>query len=72
MKKLEDRVDLHVLTWFGHAVRIEDGRSMKRVMIKKTSGPGPRERPTLAWMNNVKQAFVRKDIGVGDPLSLTC
>ena len=45
MRKLEDRVDARVRRWFGHMVRMDDGRLVKRVMddgrlVKRGDGIG--------------------------------
>ena len=62
--KMEDRVDARVLMWFGHMVRMDDGRWVKRVMESEVIGSRPRGRLKFGWMDGVKQAFVRRDISV--------
>ena len=44
VRKLEDRVDVRVLRWFGHIVRMDDGRLVKRVMESEVSGSRTRGR----------------------------
>jgi hypothetical protein len=50
VRKLEDRVDARVLRWFGHMVRMDDGRLVKRVMESEAIGSRPRGRPKFGWM----------------------
>jgi hypothetical protein len=64
VRKLEDRVDARVLRWFGHMVRMDDGRLVKRVMESEVSGSRTRGRPKFGWMDGVKQALGRRDISV--------
>ena len=51
VRKLEDRVDACVLRWFGHMVRMNDGRLVKRVMESEVSGSRPRGRSKFGWMD---------------------
>ena len=60
--KLKDRVDARVLRWFGHMVRMDDGRLVKRVMELKESGSWPRGRLEFGWIDEVKQALGRRGI----------
>ena len=62
MRKLKDRVDTRVLRWFGHMVRMDDQRLVKRVMELEVSGSRPRGRPKFGWMDGVKQALGKSDI----------
>ena len=62
VRKLDDRVDARVLRWFGHMMRMDNGRLVKRVMELEVSGSRPRGRPKFGWMDGVKQALRRRDI----------
>ena len=57
-------MDARVLRWFGHMVRIDDGRLVTRVMESEVSGGRPRGRLKFGWMDGVKQALGRRDISV--------
>jgi hypothetical protein len=64
VRKLEDRVDARVLRWFGHMVRMDDGRLAERVMESELLGSWPRGRPKFSWMDGLKLAIGRRDISV--------
>ena len=64
VKRLGDRVDARVLRWYGHMVRMDDARLVKKVWKAEVSGRRPRGRPKFGWMDGVKQALGRKDISV--------
>jgi hypothetical protein len=64
VKRLEDRGDARVLRWFGHMVRMNDGRLVKRVMESEVSYSRPRGRPKFGWMDGLKQALGRRVICV--------
>ena len=53
VRKLEDRADAGVLRWFGHMVRMDNGRYVERVMELEASGSRPRGRPKFGWMDGV-------------------
>ena len=64
MRKLEYRVDARVLRWFGHLVKMDDGRLVKRVMKSEVIGSWPRGMPKFGWMDGVKKALGRRDISM--------
>jgi len=64
VKKLEDRIDSCSLRWFGHMVRMDEGRLVKKVLKSEASGRRPRGRPKFGWMDGVKQALERRDVNV--------
>ena len=51
------RVDMNVLRWFGHVVRMDNERLSKRVMNAKVDGRNVRGRPRFGWMDGVKKAL---------------
>ena len=56
-KELAGRVDMNVLRWFGHVVRMDNERLSKRVMNAKVDGRNVRGRPRFGWMDGVKKAL---------------
>ena len=56
-RKLAARVDMNVLSWFGHVERMDNGRLLKKVMNAKVDGRSARGRPRFGWMDGVKRAL---------------
>jgi hypothetical protein len=50
------------LRWAGHVARMEDGRSVFRILTGTPSGKMPLGRPRLRWEDNVRLDF--KEIGL--------
>ena len=48
---MEERVDERVLSWYGHAERMNSERMTKRVYESKVDGPRGRGRPPKGWMS---------------------
>ena len=56
-EELAARVDMNVLRWFGHVVRMDSERLSKRVLNAKVDGRNIRGRPRFGWMDGVKKAL---------------
>ena len=46
-----------VLRWFGLALRLDEHRMARRVLMADVSGGRVRGRPRLGWINGVKMAL---------------
>ena len=55
-------VERRILRWFGHLVRMDEERLVKRVMMCEIEGGRGRGRPGKRWLDGVKE--VVKDIGL--------
>jgi hypothetical protein len=42
----------------GHVARIGEKRNMHRLLVGKSEGRGPLERPRCRWVDNIKMDFV--------------
>ena len=56
VKRLEGRVDVRVLRWFGRMERMNGKRLVKKVWTTEVRERRPRGRPKFGWMDDVKQA----------------
>ena len=63
-KELAARVDMNVLRWFGHLVRMDNERLTKRVLNASVSGRNVRGRPKYGWMDGVKKALNDRGMNV--------
>ena len=63
-KELAARVDMNVLRWFGHSVRMDNERLTKRVLNANVDGRNVRGRPKLGWMDGVKKALNDRGMNV--------
>ena len=50
-RELEIGTDQRVLRWFGHALRLDEHRTARRVLMAKVSGGRVRGRLMLGWCN---------------------
>ena len=62
--ELASRADQRVLRWFGHAERMYEYRTARRVLMAVVSGGRVRGRPRLGWMNGVKAALGNRGMTV--------
>ena len=63
-KELAGRVDMNVLRWFGHVVRMDNERLSKRVMNARVDGRSTRGRLKYGWIDGVKKALDKRGIDV--------
>jgi hypothetical protein len=48
-------VKLEILEWIGHVVRMDQGRTVKKIFESKPEGSRRRGRPSLRWMEDVEK-----------------
>ena len=46
-------IKIRRLEWLGHVVRVNETRSVKKILERKLEGRGGRGRPRLRWINDV-------------------
>jgi len=51
------------MRWAGHVARLEEGRSVYRVLVGKPGGKRPVERPRRRWEDNIKMDL--QEVGCG-------
>ncbi len=64
MRKMSERVDQRVVSWYGHVVRMGEGRLTKRVWKAEVSGPNLKGRPRRGWMEGVEKALGLRGMSV--------
>ena len=47
------------IRWPGHVARMEDGRGVHRVLVRKPEGKRPLGRPRRSWEDNIKMDGVQ-------------
>jgi hypothetical protein len=52
------------MRWTGHVVRIGEIRNIYRLLVGKSEGKRPLERPTRRWVDNIRMDLV--GVGWGD------
>ncbi len=57
MRKMSERVDQRVLSWYGHVVRMGEECLTKQVWKAEVSGPNLRGRPRRGWMEGGERAL---------------
>lgn len=57
VRKLSERVDQRVLSWYGHMVRMGEECLTKRVWKAEVNGVRVRGRPRRGWMEGVERAL---------------
>ncbi len=57
MRKISERVDQRVLSWYGHVVRMGKEQLTKRVWKAEVSGLNLRGRHRMGWMEGVERAL---------------
>jgi hypothetical protein len=58
------------MRWVGYVTRMGVRRGLYRVLVGKTMGNSPLERPRCRWENNIKMDFRKWDVGVWTESSL--
>ena len=51
------------MRWTGHVARMEERRSVYRVLVGKLEGKRPLERPRRRWEDNIKMGL--QEVGCG-------
>jgi len=51
------------MRWAGHVARMEEGRGVHRVLVRKFEGRKPLGRPRRGWEDNIKMDL--REVGVG-------
>ena len=64
VRKMSERVDQRVLSWYGHVVRMDEERLTKRVWKASVSGVNLRGRPRKGWMEGVERALSMRGLSV--------
>ena len=54
------------MRWAGHVARMEEGRSVHRVLVGKPEGKRPLGRPRPRWKDNIKMDLQKVGRGCGD------
>ncbi len=62
VRKMSERTDQSVLSWFGHVVRTGEERLTKRFWKAEVSGPNLRVRPRRGWMEGVERTLGLRDM----------
>ncbi len=57
MRKMSERVDMRVLSWYGHLMTMGEERLTKRLWKAEVSGPNLRGRNGRGWMEGVERAL---------------
>ena len=58
------------MRWEGHVARMEEGRGVHKVLVGKTEGKSPLERPRRRWEDNIKMDLQEVVRGCGDWIEL--
>ena len=58
------------MRWAGHVARMEEGRSVHRVLVGKPEGKRPLWRPRRGWEDNIKMDLEEVGGGGGDWMEL--
>ena len=67
---LSERADQRVLNWYGHMIRMEEGRVTKRTWSSDALGVGRRGRPRMRWMDGVSRALGARNMSVEQGVAL--
>ena len=67
VKKMEERVDERVLSWYGHAERMNSERITQIVYESKVDGSRGKGVPPKGWMSGVKDAVEKRGMTVEKP-----
>jgi hypothetical protein len=59
------------MRWAGHVARMEEGRSVYRVLVARPEGKRPLGRPRRRWENNIKMDLRKTGIEVANGVRLT-
>ena len=58
------------MRWAGHVARMEEGRSLHKVLVRKPDGKRPLGRPRCRWEDNIKMDLEEVGSGCGDWMEL--
>ena len=58
------------MRWTGHVARMEEGRGVNKVLVRKSEGKRPLGRPRRRWEDNVKMDLQEVGRGCGDWMEL--
>ena len=59
------------MRWAGHVARMEEGRGVHRVLVRKPEGKRPLGRPRRRWEDNIKMDLEEVGRFCGDWMGLT-
>ena len=57
-RELAARVDMNVLSWFGHVERMDNERLLKKVRNAKVNRRSARGRPSFGWRDGVREPLM--------------
>ena len=63
-KSMTERAEQGVLRWFGHLIRMNEERIVKKVFNSEVDGERGRGRPKLRWMDGVSELLNRRGLGL--------
>ena len=58
------------MRWVAHVARMEEGRGVHKVLLRKPEGKRPLGRPRRRWENNIKMDLEEVGRGFGDWMGL--
>ena len=58
------------MRWAGHVARMEEGRGLHKVLVRKPDGKRPLGRPRCRWEDNIKMDLEEVGRGCGDWMEL--
>ena len=58
------------IRWAGHVARMEEGRGVHKVLVRKPEGKRPLGRPRYRWEDNIKMDLEEVGRGCGDWMEL--
>ena len=58
------------MRWAGHVARMEEGRGVFKVLVRKPEGKRPLRRPRCRWEDNIKMDLEEVGRGCGDWIEL--
>ena len=58
------------MRWAGHVARMEEGRGVHKVLVRKPEGKRPLGRPIRRWEDNIKMDLEAVGRGCGDWMGL--
>ncbi len=64
MRKMSERVDQSVLSWYGHVVRMGEERQTNQVWMAEVSGRNLRVRLRRGWMEGVERVLGLRGMSV--------
>ena len=66
-----DRTGRGILRWYGHLLRMNDGRLAKKVFMSEVVGNRGRVKPKWRWLDGVKELLLAKGISLDEGNRLT-